>query len=155
MSQSPRLCWNKTSLPRPEGGGSGNLTGKTPLPSTLGPEPHPRSRKAAAETQKRSVSLRGREKGTGDRDGRHEKCGRCGGMLGDSPLPSFSTTPFQKLVSFVTMSGIWSCVFLLFLFLEKLLLFCCYYSQSRVAVVRGRVCQDCVFLSHLTEGKKT
>lgn len=153
MNQSPRLCWNKASLPR-SGGGSANLTGKNPLPSTLGSEPHASSRKAAAETQKRSVSLRGREKGAGDRDGRHEKCGRCGGVLGESPLPSFSTTPFQKLVSFVTKSGIWSC-FSVVPVLRKVVAFLLLLFSIKSSSSSWRVCHDCVFLSHLTEGKQT
>lgn len=63
------------------------------------------------------------------------KCGWCGGGC------------------FVTMSGIWSC-FLLFLFLEKLLLFCCYFSQSRVAGVPGGFARIVYFVS-FDEGKKT
>ena len=75
------------------------------------------------------------------------------GVLGDSPLPSFSTTPFQKLVSFVTMSGICSC-FSVVPVLRKVVAFLLLLLSIKSSSSFWRVCQDCVFLSHLTEGKK-
>ena len=55
---------------------------------------------------------------------------------------------------FVTMSGIWSC-FSVVPVLRKVVAFLLLLLSIKTSRSSWRVCQDCVFLCHLTEGKKT